>query len=155
MRPARLLVAGQALNLFTQLTFITLVASGRRGIYPIATLAGLVSNVTLNFILIPRYSATGAGISTILTEVVVVSILAYGVRDLPIRPLPWRPLAVVAVSSGLLVAALLGMRRVMPWELATVIGVALYPALLHVLRLDGPGGLVGFVRASRFQAEDD
>ena len=154
VRPARLLVAGQGLNLFTQLTFIALVASGRRGIYPIATLAGLVSNVTLNFILIPRYSATGAGISTILTEVVVVSILAYGVRDLPIRPLPWRPLAVVAVSSGLLVAALLGMRRVMPWELATVIGVALYPALLHVLRLDGPGGLVAFVRASRFQAED-
>ena len=36
----------------------------------------------------------------------------------------------------------------MPWELATVIGLLLYPALLHVLRIDGPGGLV-LVRALR------
>ena len=155
VRPARLLVAGQAVNLFTQLTFVTLVASGRRRIYPIATLTGLISNVTLNFILIPRYSATGAGISTIVTEVIVVSILAYGVHDLPIRPLPWRAIGVVAVSAGALAAALLGMRTVMPWEIATVIGVLLYPALLHVLRVDGPGGLPAFVRASRFVADPE
>jgi O-antigen/teichoic acid export membrane protein len=155
VRPARLLVAGQALNLFTQLAFVTLVASGRRKIYPIATLVGVIANVTLNFVLIPRYSATGAGISTIITEVIVVSILAYGVRDLPIRPLPWRAIGVVAVSAGVLTAALVGMRTVMPWELATVIGFLLYPALLHVLRIDGPGGLVAFVRASRLQTLED
>ena len=153
IRPARLLVAGQALNLFTELTFITLVASGRRRIYPIATLAGLVSNITLNFILIPHFSVTGAGVATIITEVIVVSILAYGVRDLPIRPLPWRAIGVVAISSAALAAALMAMRTVMPWELATVIGVLLYPALLHVLRIDGPGGLAAFVRSARFQGE--
>jgi O-antigen/teichoic acid export membrane protein len=153
-RPARLLVIGQALNLFTELTFVTLVASGRRTIYPIATLVGLITNVVLNFVLIPRYSATGAGIATIVTEVIVVAILAYGIRDLPIRPLPWRAIAVVAVSGAVLAAALVGLRRVMPWEVASVIGVLLYPALLHVLRIDGPGGLVAFVRASRFTSPE-
>jgi O-antigen/teichoic acid export membrane protein len=154
VRPARLLVAGQALNLFTELTFVTLVAAGRRGIYPIATLTGVVANVVLNFILIPRYSATGAGVATIITELIVLAILAYGVRDLPIRPLPWRSLAVVAVSGGALAASLLGLRRVMPWEIATVIGVVLYAGFLQVLRLEGPGGLIGFVRESRFGASE-
>jgi O-antigen/teichoic acid export membrane protein len=151
IRPARLLVAGQALNLFTELAFVTLVAAGRRRIYPIATLVGLVANITLNFILIPHFSVTGAGVATIVTEVIVVSILAYGLRDLPIRPLPWRAVTVVAISSVALAAALMAMRTVMPWELATVIGVLLYPALLHVLRIDGPGGLTSFVRSARFQ----
>jgi O-antigen/teichoic acid export membrane protein len=151
VRPARLLVAGQALNLFTELAFVSLVAAGRRRIYPIATLIGLIANISLNFILIPHFSATGAGAATIITEVIVVSILAYGVRDLPIRPLPWRAITVVAISSVALAAALIALRTVMPWELATVIGLLLYPALLHVLRIDGPGGLVSFVRSARFQ----
>jgi O-antigen/teichoic acid export membrane protein len=153
VRPARLLVAGQALNLFTELAFVTLVAAGRRRLYPIATLAGLVANITLNFILIPHFSATGAAAATIITEVIVVAILAYGVRDLPIRPLPWRAISVVAISSAALAAALMAMRTVMPWELATVIGVLLYPALLHLLRIDGPGGLTSFIRSARFQEE--
>ena len=105
----------------------------------------------MNFILIPHFSATGAGAATIITEVIVVSILAHGVRDLPIRPLPWRAITVVAISSGALAAALMAMRTVMPWELASVIGLLLYPALLHVLRIDGPGGLVSFVRSARFE----
>jgi O-antigen/teichoic acid export membrane protein len=150
VRPARLLVAGQGLNLFTQLAFVTLVASGRRRIYPIATLTGVVANVVLNFILIPRYSATGAGIATVITEAIVLAILASGVRDLPIRPLPWRSIAVVAVSSGALGIALLALRSVMPWEGATLIGVMVYPALLQALRLEGRDGLIGFVRQSRF-----
>jgi O-antigen/teichoic acid export membrane protein len=152
VRPARLLVAGQGLNLFTELTFVTLVAAGRRGIYPIATLTGVVANVVLNFILIPRFSATGAGVATIITEAIVLGILAYGVHDLPIRPLPWRSIIVVAVSAGALALSLLGMRQVMPWELAAVIGAVLYTGFLQVLRLEGPGGVIGFVRESRFSA---
>jgi O-antigen/teichoic acid export membrane protein len=153
VRPARLLVVGQALNLFTELTFVTLVAAGRRAIYPIATLTGVVTNVVLNFIFIPLWSATGAGIATIITEVVVLAILGYGVHDLPIRPLPWRSIGVVALSAGALAVSLLGMRRVMPWELATVIGLVLYAGCLQVLRLEG-SGLIGFVRDSRFGASE-
>lgn len=151
VRPARILLIGQALNLFTQLTFVTLVASGRRRIYPIATLVGVITNVTLNFILIPKYSVMGAAIATVVTEVIVLSILGYAIRDLPVRPLPWRPLAVVAVSGALLAGALLALRTVVSWEVALVASIVIYPGLLHVLRIDGPGGLVAFVRATRFQ----
>lgn len=151
-RPARLLVIGQGLNLFTQLAFVTLVAAHRRKLYPIATFAGLVVNVTLNFVLIPRYSATGAGISTIITEVVVLAILGYAVRDLPIRPLPWRSIAVIATSGCVLLLALFAIRAVAPWEVALLAALVLYPGMLHVLRIDGPGGLVAFARSSRFTA---
>jgi O-antigen/teichoic acid export membrane protein len=149
--PARILFAGQALNLFTQLTFVTLVATGRRRMYPIATLAGVIANVSLNFVLIPRYGVSGAAVSTVLTEIVVLSILGYAVRDLPIRPLPWRPIAVVAFSGALLALALVGLRSVAPWEVGLVAAIVVYPGLLHVLRIDGPGGLISFVRATRFQ----
>jgi O-antigen/teichoic acid export membrane protein len=149
--PARILFAGQAMNLFTQLTFIALVASGRRRMYPIATLAGVITNVSLNFVLIPRYGVSGAAVATVFTEVVVLAILGFSVRDLPIRPLPWRPVAVVAVSGTLLALALIGLRSVAPWEVALLGGIVVYPVLLHVLRIDGRGGLVAFVRATRFQ----
>jgi O-antigen/teichoic acid export membrane protein len=153
VRPARLLVIGQGINLFTQLAFVVLVATHRRKLYPIATLVGLIVNVGLNFVLIPRYSATGAGISTIITEVIVVAILAYAIRDLPIRPLPWRSIMVVAVSGCGLAAALFGIRSVAPWEVGVISALVLYPTLLHVLRIDGPGGLIAFARDSRFTQE--
>lgn len=149
--PARVLFAGQALNLFTQLTFVALVAAGRRRMYPVATLAGVIANVSLNFVLIPRYGVAGAAISTVLTELVVLSILGYAVRKLPIRPLPWRPIVVVAISGALLALALVGLRAVAPWEVGLVASLVIYPGLLHVLQIDGPGGVIAFVRATRFQ----
>ena len=151
VRPARLLIVGQSINLFTQLAFVSLVASGRRRIYPIATLCGVIANVSLNLVLIPRYSATGAGIATIITEVLVLAILGYAVRDLPIRPLPWRPIVVVALSGAFLAGALLALQPFVPWPVALIAALAIYPGLLHVLRIDGPGGLIAFVRATRFQ----
>jgi O-antigen/teichoic acid export membrane protein len=151
--PARLLVAGQAINLFTQLAFVVLVASHRRRLYPIATLVGVIVNVALNFVLIPRYSVSGAGISTVVTEIVVIAILGYAIRDLPVRPLPWRPIGVVAVSGALLAAGLFALRSILPWEVALVGALVIYPGLLHVLRIDGPGGLVAFARESRFQRD--
>jgi O-antigen/teichoic acid export membrane protein len=154
VRPARLLIVGQSINLFTQLAFVTLVASGRRRIYPIATLCGVIANVSLNVVLIPRYSATGAGIATIITEVLVLCILGYGVRDLPIRPLPWRPIAVVVVSGAVLAVTVFALQTVVVWPVALVAALAIYAGLLHVLRLDGEGGLIAFVRATRFQESD-
>jgi O-antigen/teichoic acid export membrane protein len=150
VQPARLLVIGQGINLFTQLAFVVLVATHRRRLYPIATLVGLIVNVALNFVLIPRYSATGAGIATIVTEVIVLAILAYAVRDLPILPLPWRSIAVITASGCLLAVALFAIWAVAPWEVAFLASLVIYPGLLHVLRIDGHGGLIAFARSSRF-----
>ena len=150
---ARLLVIGQALNLFTQLTFVTLVASGRRRIYPIATLVGVITNVDPELHPDPailRRRARASRPSSPRSS--CSSILGYAMRDLPIRPLPWRPIAVVAVSGALLAACAAraadrSCRGRSRWSRRSL----LYPALLHVLRIDGPGGLVSFVRATRFQ----
>ena len=54
---------------------------------------------------------------------------------------------------GRLALALVGLRSIAPWEVGLVASLVVYPSLLHVLRIDGPGGLVSFVRATRFQEE--
>ena len=86
---ARLLVVGQAVHFFSMLWFIVLVAANRRRLYPITMLLGVVLNVVLNLFLIPRYSYNGAGWATVITELVVSAVLAFGaLRIEGVRPLP-------------------------------------------------------------------
>lgn len=58
-----------------------LLASKRTKDYTISAVAGLVTNLILNIILIPKMSAMGAVISTVLTELVVSGYQAYSLRD--------------------------------------------------------------------------
>jgi O-antigen/teichoic acid export membrane protein len=148
--PARVLVVGQALNFFTQLWAITLIASAKHRIYPYATLAGLIVNVGLNFVLIPHFSATGAGIATVLTELVVLGVMGVVVMQIPgVRPLPWRGIVVVAIGAAVLAGAIGVLMQVFWWPIALVLGLPAYLAVLHLLRIDGPGGLHKLVRDSR------
>jgi O-antigen/teichoic acid export membrane protein len=139
---ARLLVAGQALHFYTVLCFITLVSVGRNRLYPIATLTGVVLNVGLNAVLIPRYSFNGAGWATVVTESAVMCVLGFGVLRIPgIRPLPWLPLAKCAVAGGAMFAAGEAMLGTIPWPAAGLLAGVVYLAILHVTQVDGPGGL--------------
>jgi O-antigen/teichoic acid export membrane protein len=148
--PARVLVLGQALNFFSQLCAITLIASGRHRIYPWATFAGVVTNVGLNFVLIPHFSATGAGIATVITEVVVIAVMAaVVVRIRGVRPFPWRGAVVVAISGVLLGVTIAALQQVIPWPIALLGGFPVYIAALHLMRIDGPGGLRKLVHDSR------
>lgn len=139
---ARLLVVGQGLHFFTLLAFTTLVAVGRNKLYPVAMLVGVVLNVGLNFALIPEYSYLGSGWATVVTEVIVLAVLAAGVLRIPgIRPLPWVAIgkcAVAATVTGLVGWALLDR---IPWPVAGAIAAVVYLAVVHVIRVDGPGGL--------------
>ncbi|HEY3725264.1 MAG TPA: flippase [Acidimicrobiia bacterium] len=139
---ARLLVVGQGLHFFTLLAFTTLVAVGRNKLYPIAMLVGVVVNVALNLILIPRYSYIGSGWATVVTEVLVLIVLTIGVLRIPgVRPLPWVPIAkcaVAATTAGLVGWALLGR---IPWPVAGLVTGLVYLGVVHVIRVDGPGGL--------------
>ena len=139
---ARLLVVGQGLHFFTLLAFTTLVAVGRNRLYPIAMLVGVVVNVVLNLILIPRYSYIGSGWATVVTEVLVLVVLTIGVLRIPgVRPLPWVPIAkcaVAATTAGLVGWALLDR---IPWPVAGLLTGLVYLAVVHVIRIDGPGGL--------------
>jgi O-antigen/teichoic acid export membrane protein len=139
---ARLLVVGQGLHFFTLLAFTALVAAGRNRLYPIAMLVGVVLNVALNLVLIPRSSYLGSGWATVVTELVVLVVLTLGVvRIEGVLPLPWAPLAKCAgagVLTGLVGWALLGR---IPWPVAGAITAAVYFGAVHLLAVNGPGGL--------------
>ena len=139
---ARLLVVGQGLHFFTLLAFSTLVAVGRNRLYPIAMLVGVVLNVGLNIILIPQYSYMGSGWATVVTEVIVLFVLAYGVYRIPAGlPFPSRAIA-KCVFAGVLAAGVgwASLGRI-PWPIGGALTGIVYLLTLHLLAVNGPGGL--------------
>ncbi len=147
--PARWLVAGQALNFATQLCYVTLVAAGRTRLYPWVTLAGLAVNVTLNVVLIPHHQEMGAAVATVITEVVVLALLVRSMAGLPIRPLPVRAVVVTAIAVAATGVVIRVLADPLGWAAAGALGVGAYLAVLHVLRVDGPGGLRALLHNSR------
>jgi O-antigen/teichoic acid export membrane protein len=140
--PARVLVLGQALNFFSQLCAMTLIATNRHRIYPWASLAGLTSNIILNVLLIPHFSATGAGMATVFTELIVIGAMTTIILRIPgVRPLPWRSVAIVTLSGAVMAGTTYALTQVVWWPVALLVGVVVYLAALHVLRVDGRGGL--------------
>jgi O-antigen/teichoic acid export membrane protein len=136
------LMVGQLLNFYTSLCFYTLAGVARYRAYPVAALIGLAVNVGLNLVLIPRYSYNGAGVATIVTELVVVGILVQSVLRVPgVRPIPWMPFGKSAVAGSVMAAVVLGLRGLLPWPAVAVMGGLVYLAALHVIRVDGQGGL--------------
>jgi O-antigen/teichoic acid export membrane protein len=139
---AVLLMVGQLLAFFTNLSFYTLAAVKRHRAYPLASLLGVLVNVGLNLVLIPRYSYTGSGIATVITEVIVLGILVVPVSRVPaVRPIPWIPLGKSLVAGAAMAAVVLGLRVVLPWPVAAILGGIAYLAALHAIRIDGRGGL--------------
>ncbi len=139
---ARWLVLGQVLHFYTKLSFTTLMAVKRNVLYPIAALTGVVLNIALNLVMIPRYSYTGSSIATVITEVVVLVIMGAGVVRIPgVLPLPWRSLGKIALAGGCTAAVMLFALTAFPWPLAGLAGAAAFLGVLHVTRVDGPGGL--------------
>lgn len=139
---ARLLVIGQGLHFFTLLAFSTLVAVGRNRLYPIAMLAGVVLNVVLNVILIPEYSYLGSGWATVVTELIVLVVLAVGVTRIPgVLPLPWNGITKCAVAGA--VAGLVGwaLLDLVPWPIGGAVTGIVYLGAVHLLSVNGPGGL--------------
>jgi O-antigen/teichoic acid export membrane protein len=149
---ARLLVVGQGLHFFTLLAFTTLVAVGRNRLYPIAMLLGVVVNVGLNIVLIPKYSFLGSGWATVVTEVAVLIALGIGVARIPgVLPFP-----VAAIGKCLLAgaaAAAVGIASLdrIPWPIGGALTAITYLLVVHFLKVNGPGGL----RALAGEPRDD
>jgi O-antigen/teichoic acid export membrane protein len=150
---ARLLVTGQALHFFTMLSFITLVSAGRNRLYPVAMLIGVAINVSINFAVIPIYSYNGSAWATVITEAVVLVVLALGVARIPgLRPLPVAPVGKCLLAGGLMAAAALLLYGRVPWPLGGAVAGVVYLASVHLLRVDGPGGLLVLAREGRIVA---
>jgi O-antigen/teichoic acid export membrane protein len=139
---ARLVVAGQAVRFFTVLCTLTLISVRRNVTYAIASIVGCVINVGLNLVLIPRYSFRGAAFATLATEVIVLSILAFAVGRIPhAERFPWPPVLRMTVAASTIVVLGFTLQAIIPWPIAAAISGLAGVAVLHVLGIDGPGGL--------------
>jgi O-antigen/teichoic acid export membrane protein len=143
---ARILIVAECIGWFGSLAFSVLVATGRHRRYPLVTGGGLLLNVGLNLVVIPRHSFNGAAVDTLITEILVTSILWFLVLRIPaVRGLAlgrfWRlvPAGVVGAAAGF------GLRQIAPWPLAAALTALLVGGLVHVSRATGPGGLRNLV----------
>jgi O-antigen/teichoic acid export membrane protein len=153
---SRLLVTGSVIQYVSYLCFMILVAIGRNRPYALAGLAGLVVNVALNLILIPAYSFDGSAIATVVTELVVAVLLIMIVRHTPgILSVPWPAIARAALAGVVMAGVYLGAVVVLPWVVAAGLAGVVFIAALHVLRVDGPGGLRTLARNARFELTGD
>jgi len=145
---ARIVVASECVAFFTFLAFNCLVAAGRHRLYPLITLLGLVVNVALNMVAIPRWSYQGAAVCTLVTDVLVCVLMMLLLRRVPgMRPLPVPPwLSVLCAGvSGAAVGWTLA--RFTVWPLAAMVTAVVYAAVLRKLRAprhkDGDAGEPG------------
>lgn len=149
---ARLLVAGSVFQYLTYLSFVVLIAIGRNRAYAVAGLVGLALNVGLNLILIPAYSFNGSAVATVITEVAVAAFLLAILRRTPeLLSVPWSAILRTAVAGLAMTAVYLGAATALPWPVAGGAAVLTFLVALHVLRVDGPGGLRTLVRNARFE----
>jgi len=153
---ARLLVAAAAIQFFSYLCFTTLASIGRNAAYAIGGAVGLAVNIGLNVVLIPAYSFDGAAIATVVTEVVVVAFLLVAlVRVGALVSIPWRAMALVVVATAAMVAAYIVVDAIAPWFVAASVAGAVFIGALHLLRLEGPGGLRALWLSARFDVVGD
>jgi O-antigen/teichoic acid export membrane protein len=147
---AQLLVVGEALHFVTVLCFVTLQAVGQNRGYPIVVLVGLVANVALNAVAIPRFSFNGAAVVTVLTEFGVATALLILVARVPaVRPLPIRSFvkAFVCLIPTTCVGVLAQEHLIWPVS-ATLCGLT-FLGCLHIMRVDGRGGIAALFNNAR------
>ena len=132
---ARIVVASECIAFFTFLAFNCLVAAGLHRRYPLVTLLGLVVNISLNFLVIPRWSYLGAAVSTLVTDLLVCVLMLLLLRRVPgMRPLPMPPWwsVLCAAASGAVVGW--SIARIAPWPLGAVMTALVYATVLRTLR---------------------
>lgn len=100
-------------------------------IYAIAALF----NIALNFVMIPSFSFNGAAISTVFTDILILSIQTYVIYKLGhrINKKLYSDLAKIIIGSGILGIALHFLNLNM-W-LALPIGIIIYFAVVYLLRV--------------------
>ena len=142
---ARLQVVGAGLAMLTLLGLNVLMAMGRHRLYPLVGLVGLVVNVVLNLVLIPRASFEGAAVAGVVTDVLVCVVIWVLVAKGPAGGLlPWRTVGVMTVVVAAALALSQVLRDDVPWPVLMVGTTAL--VLLAGLLLRLPGTSVGTLR---------
>ncbi len=117
-------------------TNYVLIALGLERMQPRAFALAVGFNIGANLLFIPRYGYVAAGVTTILSEVVLMGLFAYYLRQrmpgVDWRGLGQRPLLLTLIMVGLMWAAFQ-----VHLLLATAVGLLLYPIGLWALRIIG------------------
>ncbi len=108
-----------------------LLACERQREYLYSVSAGAVANLTLNFVLIPRYGMLGAGIATITCEVIVLALILFYSRRVVIA-FATGHLAKALSASAVMGAALCLIRGGLASKL--LMGIMIYAAAMTLLR---------------------
>lgn len=119
---ARMLVLGATFNALIVLGIYLLASAGQARSYPLVAFGGLVLNVVMNVILIPRMSYDGAAIATVATlGSVLVVLWIVIVRTLPIVGLfPLGSVLTLAAVTALACAVGTPAARIIPWPVVSV-----------------------------------
>ena len=112
-----------------------LIPMGRERGYLISVVMGAIANVGLNFLLIPRYGAVAAAITTAISQAIVAAMNYYFVRDLP-RPRLSGAIAFSFAATTLMALSLLALRSILALHVVVMVllGALLYFAAFFVSR---------------------
>jgi O-antigen/teichoic acid export membrane protein len=117
-------------------TNYVLIALGLERMQPRAFAIAVGFNILTNIVFIPRYSFVAASVTTILSEIVLMAVFAYylrqRMRDVNLLALMLRPWLITLVMVG---AMWLGSQ--IHLLLGLVLGALIYPAGLFILRVIG------------------
>lgn len=152
---ARFLVMGACIQFFSYLCFTTLASIGRNVAYACAASLGFVVNLGLNLWLIPEHSFDGAAVATVVTELVVLAALLLALRRTPgVMGIPGSAMLRTVVAALALAVTYLAVEVVAPWPVAAAAAAAAFFLVLHIVRIEGPGGLPALWQAARFDVDD-
>ena len=130
---ARMLVVAGALSGITNIGIVALIAARKLTVFPWVAAGGVLLNLALNYVAIPRWSYHGAAAATLVTEsVLLVACLVLVQRSIPMRGIvPWGPLArqvLLAVSVAAPATVLIGYSG-WPWPPVVVAALVVFVAM--------------------------
>lgn len=114
------LVMGVVLSGTTQITAIGISLENRTKLFATAAWATALTNVLLNFLLIPRWGAVGAAVATFLSYCVLTSLYLFWSQRLHPIPLEKRKLLFSATLVAGIVTTSLWWPEVAAWSVATI-----------------------------------
>lgn len=118
-------------------TNYVLIALGLERMQPRAFAIAVGFNIICNYLFIPRFSFVAAGITTILSEVVLLIMFAYYLRQRG-AGVDWLGLVSRPIFLALVMLAVMWLGYQVSFVLALVLGIIVYPVGLVVFRIIEP-----------------
>lgn len=144
---AKVVVGSQCISFAAACGLLILIAAGSHRRFPIIATGGLLVNVAINLVAIPRYSYMGAAWATLVTDLLMGVVMWWEVHRVGVFPVRtlwhlWR----IGVAFVLTLAVGLGLITVVWWPLVGVLMTIVFAGLLIVTSALGTRSLRSAVR---------